>query len=428
MEFFIKKNSTLPIIKIEVIKSGRNDFNFNDELLSNSEVKFSLKNSKNDVYVILNANATINGNFIEFKLPKKYTKRIGEFIGEFTIINEQGEIKLPIGESLKINVIESHSVSDLCCIEDRSLRYVNPTETPRKTQTPTPSPTRTPTPTPTSTQTPTPTNTPTNTPTRTPTNTPNETPIIPITPSITPTKTPTPTPTPSGVVTYSPGYLLIEPQSLSIDVVNYLESNGISFPDFLGFNSASFPTTTESIRLYMELFAGGSVDGLLWYEIQIPQWGPNLFLFEEIIIPQNTISENAWYTFFIPQESLGDPENRLLEISYGTSPTSNTDFDLENTLYDFGPVYYDGDTFIEGNYRIYSTWPDQAMRANNSENDIYFAGANVFIKPTPTPTNTPTQTSTPTVTPTNTVTPTVTPTPEPTSVGLRTIYVRFDIL
>ena len=64
MEFFIKKNSNLPSIKIEVIKSGRDDFNLNDDLLSTSQVKFSLKNSKNGVYVIIDQDATISGNFI----------------------------------------------------------------------------------------------------------------------------------------------------------------------------------------------------------------------------------------------------------------------------------------------------------------------------------------------------------------------------
>ena len=36
MEFYIKKNSTLPLIKMEVIQDGRSDYNLNSFLSGNT--------------------------------------------------------------------------------------------------------------------------------------------------------------------------------------------------------------------------------------------------------------------------------------------------------------------------------------------------------------------------------------------------------
>ena len=43
MEFFIRKNSLEPILKMQVVQDGRNDFNSFHDKLANSSIYFSMK-------------------------------------------------------------------------------------------------------------------------------------------------------------------------------------------------------------------------------------------------------------------------------------------------------------------------------------------------------------------------------------------------
>lgn len=128
----------------------------------------------------------------------------------------------------------------------------------------------------------------------------------------------------------------------------------------------------------MMLFSNGSISNLKWYEINIPLSGDRQYLFDEIQIPQNTIDGYAWYTFVIPDQYLGG--GRMTEIENSTysiehNGGGNT-ISLNNTLYDFGSVYYNGGIFQSDSYRFYSTWPGQALRLNNST-DLYFRGKTI---------------------------------------------------
>jgi hypothetical protein len=42
MEFFIKKNATLPLLKLQVVKDGRSDYNRFMELIEESSIFFSM--------------------------------------------------------------------------------------------------------------------------------------------------------------------------------------------------------------------------------------------------------------------------------------------------------------------------------------------------------------------------------------------------
>lgn len=250
-----------------------------------------------------------------------------------------------------------------------------------ETPAPTPSTTQTPKPTITPTVTSTSTVTPTVTPSisTTPLLSPSQTPTITPTPSIsnTPQSTTTPTPTPSIQIDTNKAYLLIEPQSLGMDILDHLTSRGVSGSDFYGFTFTYLPTTTNSLKYYMEMFANNTINGLVWYELDIPQYGTNQYLFNEIIIPASTINENAWYTFFIPEESMGGSQNRLTQIEQGTSPSYGYVIDLESTVYNFGPISYDGPVFENKNYRVYTSWVDQSLRLNNFNDTLYFKGKKI---------------------------------------------------
>jgi hypothetical protein len=48
MEFYIKKNATLPVLKVEICKDGRSDFNLNSFLDSNYTFYISLYDKTTD--------------------------------------------------------------------------------------------------------------------------------------------------------------------------------------------------------------------------------------------------------------------------------------------------------------------------------------------------------------------------------------------
>jgi len=49
MDWFIKKNATLPLLKLAIIKDGRSDYNNFMELLETSTIFFSMVNTENGI-------------------------------------------------------------------------------------------------------------------------------------------------------------------------------------------------------------------------------------------------------------------------------------------------------------------------------------------------------------------------------------------
>ena len=209
MEFFIKKNATLPILKLQVVKDGRSDYNSFMDMIENSAIFFSMTNVENGIpkistntagfveKVLMDPNADPE-YYIYYQFKPQDTNKVARYEGQFLLRNSDGVLILPIREQLFINVQESFIAEDLpydscyvidfpccnnscptttttttvcCCPQDSPV----PTETPIPTPTNTPAPSPfnpdpapidefcmgifvpTPTPTPTNTQTPTPT-------------------------------------------------------------------------------------------------------------------------------------------------------------------------------------------------------------------------------------------------------------------------------
>jgi hypothetical protein len=300
---------------------------------------------------------------------------------------------------------------------------VTPTNTPTPTETPTETPTSTPTETPTSTPTETPVSTPTSTPTGTPestttptptptetpqetvtptvTTTPSVTPSSSVTPSVTPDETATPTPTPTVTPSISvsptstpeatatptptptatsagaaPALLFIEPQSRAADIGLYINNEGSPLSQWYGFTNNNAPDTTQDIEVYMEMYATSGVTGLPpVYTSNIPQDGS--YNFEEIIVPDGTVSGDAWYTFLIPQESIGNSTNRVTEILQDTSTAYGNTISPSVSFYDLGLVNYTGSVFANTEYRLYTTYPASGLKLNNSLNTLYFKGGSV---------------------------------------------------
>jgi len=129
MEFFIKKNATLPYILVKLINDGRSDFRkFLD--MDGFTIKFTMKNGED--IKILNKECVIreidNELYISYQFTKKETKKIGTYFGQFTFFLNEKEFVLPLKMGLIINIVDSfvlehitndttnpYIVSSTCC-------------------------------------------------------------------------------------------------------------------------------------------------------------------------------------------------------------------------------------------------------------------------------------------------------------------------
>lgn len=126
--FEIKKNSTLPSLKVELIDDGIYDFCRRDmynNAIQNADITFSMKD-ENGVLKISKAKASIvkccdcnctESYSIEYKWNKRDTKEAGVFDAFFEINFKsdlyeegvsypEGNLIMPIHEQLKIHILE----------------------------------------------------------------------------------------------------------------------------------------------------------------------------------------------------------------------------------------------------------------------------------------------------------------------------------
>ena len=117
MEFFIKQNSNLPILKMDVIRDGRTDsWKEFYSVLDNANIRFSMKSEDNGIQKIFMQPAYLTEKdrtnpdspreyYIYYKWSARDTNKKGRFIGEFSIVLENGELIAPIVSNLYINII-----------------------------------------------------------------------------------------------------------------------------------------------------------------------------------------------------------------------------------------------------------------------------------------------------------------------------------
>ena len=119
MDFFINKNSTLPILKLELVKDGRNDYKKFHELIQNSNIYFSMsdvetgnkKIGKNPALCIVKEPASdceTEEYYLAYQFSAKETKKGGTFAAQFTIefLDGSGTLIVPIKEELFVHVLE----------------------------------------------------------------------------------------------------------------------------------------------------------------------------------------------------------------------------------------------------------------------------------------------------------------------------------
>lgn len=125
MEFFIKKNATLPVLKMQVVKDGRAGYIQFMETLELSTIYFTMINVETGIPKIVSAPCDIVNlilpegaspeYYIYFKFTAMDTNTPGRYQGQFLIKNDEGNLILPIREELYINVQESFISEQACC-------------------------------------------------------------------------------------------------------------------------------------------------------------------------------------------------------------------------------------------------------------------------------------------------------------------------
>jgi hypothetical protein len=125
MEFFIKKNATLPVLKMQVVKDGRAGYQQLMETLEVSSIYFSMSDTSNGIPKIIDAPCGIVSldlpagsppeYYIYFQFTERDTNTPGRYQGEFLIKNDEGNLILPIRDEVYINVQDSFSSVNPCC-------------------------------------------------------------------------------------------------------------------------------------------------------------------------------------------------------------------------------------------------------------------------------------------------------------------------
>lgn len=132
MNFYIKKGSTLPKLKMLLIRDGRSDFHSIIQDLSSSQVFFSMYdvekklpkivNSPCQIFEIVNSKGETE-LYIEYSFKKKDTTKSGKFRAEFTIKNNEGVFILPIQEGFNIFILDSNVTSENCCPNPSTILF-----------------------------------------------------------------------------------------------------------------------------------------------------------------------------------------------------------------------------------------------------------------------------------------------------------------
>jgi len=126
MEFFIKKNATLPLLMMQVVKNGEYNHDEFMNMIETSTILFSMVNLETGIPKIVSKKAdfvskiNVDNNtpieyYIYYKFTKKDTNKIGRYEGQFYLKNNEGELIVPIADKLFINIQDSFITDTPCC-------------------------------------------------------------------------------------------------------------------------------------------------------------------------------------------------------------------------------------------------------------------------------------------------------------------------
>lgn len=124
MDFYIKKDAVLPILRMELIEDGRHDYNKFHELIQTATITFTMVNKDTGITKVAKAPAYIKRKegdgcveqyVICYDWRKRDTKEEGNYKGEFNIefgelkndeyTYPKGNLRMPIREELNIVIL-----------------------------------------------------------------------------------------------------------------------------------------------------------------------------------------------------------------------------------------------------------------------------------------------------------------------------------
>lgn len=126
MDFYIKKNATLPLLKMQVVKDGRSEYQQFMDSLETATITFTMINSASGIpkivskpaYIVELLNLDVNAlpeYYVYFRFTERDTNQVGAYTGQFLIHNTDGNLILPLREDLNIYIQESFIVQSPCC-------------------------------------------------------------------------------------------------------------------------------------------------------------------------------------------------------------------------------------------------------------------------------------------------------------------------
>jgi len=118
MEFHINRNSSLPVLKLELIQDGRNDFHHFFELIQNANIFFTMTDvitgvkriakRKAGTQLVVPESCIGEEYYLVYHFSSKETSVAARYVGQFEIefLDGTGTLIVPIRESLYINVLD----------------------------------------------------------------------------------------------------------------------------------------------------------------------------------------------------------------------------------------------------------------------------------------------------------------------------------
>lgn len=122
--FFIKKDSTLPLLKYSLTQHIMEQYGITNDMLENVAVTFSMIDANTGLYRVANVagSLVVNNNRPEYPDEVQYTltykfklhqtRKVGRFKGEFTVdfLDTEagcGKIKFPVDSEINIQISDS---------------------------------------------------------------------------------------------------------------------------------------------------------------------------------------------------------------------------------------------------------------------------------------------------------------------------------
>jgi hypothetical protein len=125
--FFIKKDSTLPILKMKVVNDGRYDYKKIFDRIENAAVTFSMVDEKGRPRVYNQQGLIISVDkencaedeefYIGYQFTARDTKKVGCYKAEFRLdfLDDGASLVVPIREELFVNVVDSITNTEIVC-------------------------------------------------------------------------------------------------------------------------------------------------------------------------------------------------------------------------------------------------------------------------------------------------------------------------